>query len=118
MIHQVKTISQFYKLRNLPPPEHPLISVVDVGNAPVYRQIESGNVVFGFYVIAFKSGGNANTRNNRRSKGAAGGVLGFRAPGQVVKVLPGKTENAVQSGWMLCIHPDLLWHTPLAGKIT
>lgn len=107
MIHQVQTISQFYKLRNLPPPAHPLISVIDVAAAPVYEQIESGSVVFGFYVISFKNGQAANDH----------GVLGFRAAGQVVKVEPGKTGTSAASGWMLCIHPDFLLESPLARKI-
>jgi len=114
MIHQIKTIEQFYKLRNLPPPAHPLISVLDVSNAPAYEQIESGSVVFGFYVISFKGDCKENSQLSQDGNGA---VLGFRAPGQVVKVEPHKVVHAVTSGWMLCIHPDFLWHTPLATKI-
>lgn len=117
MIHQIKTIGQFYKLRKLPPPEHPLISVIDIAAAPLYEQIESGSVVFGFYVISFKSGHTADRKYGRRPKEFDGGVLGFRAPGQVVKIGPHKAITSAASGWMLCIHPDFLWHTPLAKKI-
>ena len=117
MIYQIKTIAQFYKLRNLPQPEHPHISVIDIANAPIYEQIESGSVVFGFYVISFKSGRKANTKYGKLSKDFDGGVLGFRAPGQVVKIEPHKAVTSIASGWMLCIHPDFLWNTPLAGKI-
>ncbi len=114
MIHQIKTIGQFYQLRNLPPPAHPLISVMDVAAAPAYEQIESGSVVFGFYVLSFKSG---RTADGLSGDAIERGVLGFRAPGQVVKVEPHKTVTSVASGWMLCIHPDFLWNTPLARKI-
>jgi AraC-like DNA-binding protein len=117
MIHQIKTIGQFYKLRNLPQPEHPLISVINIATAPVYEQIESGSVVFGFYVISFKSGRIANAMSGQLPKDNDGGVLGFRAPGQVVKVEPHKAVTSIASGWMLCIHPDFLWNTPLARKI-
>ena len=117
MIYQISTIGQFYKLRKLPPPAHPLISVIDIASAPVYQQIESGNVVFGFYVISFKSGPLASSKYGQLATNFEGGVLGFRAPGQVVKVEPHKTVTSVVSGWMLCIHPDFLWHTPLARKI-
>ncbi|GAB4050116.1 helix-turn-helix domain-containing protein [Spirosoma litoris] len=117
MIHQIKTIEQFYKLRNLAPPAHPLISVLDISNAPVYEQIESGSVVFGFYVLSFKSGRTANTKYSQLSEDSDRSVLGFRAPGQVVKVGPNKAVTSSASGWMLCIHPDFLWHTPLARKI-
>lgn len=117
MIHQIKTIGQFYKLRNLPPPEHPLISVIDMATVPVYNQIESGNVVFGFYVISFKTGHTATIKQGRQSKDFNSGVLGFRAPGQVVKVASNKAKHSIASGWMLCIHPDFLWHTPLSRNI-
>lgn len=117
MIHQIKTIEQFYKLRNLPQPEHPLISVIDIATAPIYEQIESGSVVFGFYVISFKSGRMANARYDQLPTDYDGGVLGFRMPGQVVKVEPHKAATSSASGWMLCIHPDFLWNTPLAKKI-
>lgn len=117
MIHQIKTIGQFYKLRNLPQPEHPLISVIDIATAPIYNQIESGNVVFGFYVISLKRGSTAETKYGGLPEDFNAGVLGFRAPGQVVKVTPNKAVSAIASGWMLCIHPDFLWHTPLARKI-
>lgn len=117
MIHQINTIGQFYKLRNLPPPAHPLISVIDIASAPVYEQIESGSVVFGFYVLSFKSGRSANTKHGQLADNSDGGVLGFRAPGQVVKVESHKVVSSIASGWMLCLHPDFLWHTPLARKI-
>lgn len=117
MIHQIKTIEQFYKLRNLPQPENPLISVIDVANVPKYEQIESGNVVFGFYVISFKSSETANIKYNELPKDFDKGVLGFRAPGQVVRVTPNKVVNSIGSGWMLCIHPDFLWNTSLAKTI-
>ncbi len=117
MIHQLKTIEQFCKLRNLPPPTHPLISVVDIASAPVYEQIESGSVVFSFYVLSFKSGAPVTTDDGSLAQAAARGVLGFRAPGQIIKVQPHKALPTTASGWMLFVHQDFLWHTPLARKI-
>lgn len=117
MVHQIKSIGQFHQLRNLPQPAHPLISVIDVATAPIYEQIESGSVVFGFYVISFKRGHTSNSEYGQLSEDYDGGVLGFRAPGQVVKIEPHKVVTSNTSGWMLCIHPDFLWHTPLARRI-
>lgn len=117
MIYQIKTIAQFYKLRNLPKPEHPLISVIDISSVPVYQQIESGNVVFGFYVISFKSGQGVTDKFGTPHSESAGGIIGFRAPGQVVTVVSDKVATGTLEGWMLCIHPDFLWHTQLAKKI-
>jgi AraC-type DNA-binding domain-containing proteins len=47
------------------------------------------------------------------------GLLSFIAPGQVfsIEVLPEEQMTQRPSGWLLLIHPDFLWNTPLAKKI-
>jgi AraC family transcriptional activator of pobA len=44
------------------------------------------------------------------------GLMGFMAPGQVLRGEENGVPHDLQ-GWMLFIHPDFLWSTPLAGKI-
>lgn len=117
MIHQIKTIAQFYTLSELPQPAHPLISVIDVAAVATAQQITSGNVVFGFYVISFKNAPKSPQKANRKAENFSGGILGFRAPGRVVKVEEGRSFNPPTAGWMLCIHPDFLWNTTLAPKM-
>lgn len=71
-------------------------------------------------MISLKSGDKATKKGSQGSKYYTKGVLGFRAPGEVVKVDPNKVAsyaNSVKSGWMLCIHPDFLLNTPLVKKI-
>jgi AraC family transcriptional activator of pobA len=41
----------------------------------------------------------------------------FIAPNQVFGIEPGNDETLKRSGWMLLIHPDFLWNTPLAKTI-
>ena len=45
------------------------------------------------------------------------GVLYFMAPNQVLRVNNNPNEAWKRSGWLLLIHPDFLWNTPLATKI-
>jgi len=45
------------------------------------------------------------------------GVMYFMAPGQVLTVDPGQYGTEERSGWILKVHPDLLWNTPLAKTI-
>ncbi len=45
------------------------------------------------------------------------GVIGFQAPGQVVVIEPPEENTVMHPGWLLLIHPDFLWNTPLAKKI-
>ena len=45
------------------------------------------------------------------------GIMFFMSPGQVLKIEV-KTDLPLQhSGWMLLVHPDFLWNTPLANTI-
>ena len=43
--------------------------------------------------------------------------MNFTSPGQVISVKLTKGEMLQQSGWVLLIHPDFLWNTPLSKKI-
>jgi AraC-like DNA-binding protein len=41
----------------------------------------------------------------------------FMSPGQVLRIEVDKDTSISQSGWMLLVHPDFLWNTPLAKTI-
>ncbi|NQZ76511.1 MAG: helix-turn-helix transcriptional regulator, partial [Ekhidna sp.] len=45
------------------------------------------------------------------------GVMAFVSPGQVITVPTRYPEGERPTGWLLFIHPDFLWNTPLAKKI-
>ena len=45
------------------------------------------------------------------------GVVFFGAPNQVFKIQPNGNSTAQRSGWILLIHPDFFWNTPLAKTI-
>ena len=45
------------------------------------------------------------------------GVMFFMAPNQVFGIEVNKDSIAKRSGWLLLIHPDFLWSTPLAKSI-
>ena len=117
--HRIKTISEFHKLRGLPKPEHPLISVATTDDFTKLPDQITMNVVFDFYFIALK-----------RMKGVKykygqlhydfddDGVLFFMSPNQVLELEIIEEENAEkESGWILLIHPDFIWNTPLAKTI-
>ncbi len=117
--HRIKTISEFHKLRGLPKPEHPLISIATTGDFTKLPDQITMNVVFDFYFIALK-----------RMKGVKykygqlhydfddDGVLFFMSPNQVLELEIIEEENAEkQPGWILLIHPDFIWNTPLAKTI-
>lgn len=116
-LYRVKTINEFHQFRNLPKPEHPLISVVDVGAIKHIPNEEPANFVFDFYSIALKRNFNAKMRYGQQVYDFDEGIMFFIAPGQVFGIDFNRNAEMKQSGWMLLIHPDFLWNTPLAKTI-
>ena len=114
---RIKTISEYHRLMGLPKPEHPLISVINLetmkylpGNGPV-------SLVFDFYSISLKRNYNAKIKYGQQEYDFDEGIMFFISPGQVFGIEVNKDEKLKRSGWMLFVHPDFLWNTPLAKAI-
>ncbi len=113
---QIKTIREFHRLRGLPAPEHPLISVIDYSKLIASGTDESGGLLFDFYLISLKKGLGVKLKYGQKIYDHDEGVMSFMAPHQLLKIEKQNT-NTVRSGWMLLVHPDFIWNTPLAKSI-
>lgn len=113
---RIKTISEFHRLRGLPKPEHPLISVIDYSEIVRPDNISEANWVLNFYQISIKRGINAKMKYGQQQYDFDEGIMFFIAPNQVFSIAPEPTQ-AERSGWMLLIHPDFFWNTSLATSI-
>ena len=113
------TISEFHAFRRLPPPLHPLLSVVDVGTVPpLWPDEEPETLVLDFYAFSVKRMHNFRIRYGQQPFDFNEGIMSFLAPGQVFSVaVADATAEAEKSGWAVYIHPDFLWQTPLATTI-
>lgn len=111
-----KTISEFYKFRGLPAPEHPLVSVMDMSKVTRLPANEAG-LVKDFYSIALKRNFVVKMKYGQQDFDFDEGIMFFMAPGQVLRIESDSDTDIQQSGWMLLVHPDLLWNTPLAKTI-
>lgn len=114
---KISTITEFHRLRGLPAPEHPLISVVDFNAIKRPADIGEVNWVFDFYQISLKKGVTAKLKYGQQEYDFDEGVLFFIAPNQVFGVVAEQDSEVERSGWMLLVHPDFLWNTPLAKTI-
>ena len=110
--YRIKSISAYHELRGLPQPEHPLISVVSVGNA---KHSEDSSLVLDCYSISIKRGLKGKLKYGQQEYDFGSGVMFFISPNQVFNVEANDYSN--QSGWVLLIHPDFLWNTTLAKTI-
>ena len=113
----IKTINEFHHFRQLPKPEHPLISVVNVETVKHLLSDEPINLTLDFYFIALKQISNFKVKYGQQQYDFDEGILSFMSPNQVFSIALDKDDELKQSGWVLLIHPDFLWNTSLAKTI-
>ncbi|MEO6286974.1 MAG: helix-turn-helix transcriptional regulator [Dyadobacter sp.] len=114
--HRFKTISEFHKFRGLPKPEHPLISVINMEMID-HLPANEWSMIKDFYSISMKRNFNIKMKYGQQEFDSDQGVMFFMAPGQVLRLEVETATTLQQSGWMLLVHPDFLWNTPLATNI-
>ena len=117
-ITEINSISEFHKLRELPSPEHPLISVIDyraIVHKPDYDNV---SWLQKYYSIALKKDVPGKYRYGQQDYDFDDGLMSFFAPNQILNIEYVENDTTKKpSGWILLIHPDFLWNTPLATKI-
>lgn len=117
VLHRIKTISEFHRFRGLPKPEHPLISVIELDYMQ-HPSVEGGeNLIFDFYTIAIKRGLKGKVKYGQQAYDFDEGIMSFMSPGQIFGTEADGSGPAKISGWILLIHPDFLWNTPLGRNI-
>lgn len=117
--YRLRTISALHQLRGFPKPAHPLISIIDIGAIKALPVVEATALVADFYMIALKRNfqNHAKTKYGQQAYDFTEGTMAFIAPGQVFSLEIDTTQPLNVSGWVLLLHPDFLWNTPLATKI-
>lgn len=114
---RVKSITEYHQLMNLPKPEHPLVSVINLElvTPPVTTGLFS--LIFDFYSISMKRAHGVKYKYGQQVSDFQEGVLFFIGPGQVLTIDFGTGSPERPKGWMILIHPDFLWNTALAKNI-
>ena len=115
--YRIKTISEYHQLMGLPKPEHPLISVINLETVQHALATEPISLVFDFYSISLKRNCSAKFRYGQQRYDFDEGVMFFMSPGQVFGIEVNNNVILKRTGWMLLIHPDFLWGSPLAKTI-
>ncbi|WP_026309623.1 helix-turn-helix domain-containing protein [Niabella aurantiaca] len=117
--HRIKSIGDFHRLRGFSKPEHPLISVITADDFTRLSDQIAMNAVFDFYFIALKRMKGVKYKYGQLQYDFEDdGILFFMSPNQVLELEINEQVNSEkQSGWVLLIHPDFIWNTPLAETI-
>ncbi|MEO6684818.1 MAG: AraC family transcriptional regulator [Dyadobacter sp.] len=115
--YQIKTISKYHQVLGIAKPEHPLVSVISMDNFKPPEGNSRISVVFDFYLISLKRNfeGSIKYTYGQQAYDFDEGVMFFIAPKQVFSF--DADQDYKNSGWMLLVHPDFLWGTPLAKTI-
>jgi AraC family transcriptional activator of pobA len=114
---RIKSISEFHRVKGLPKPENPLISVVNFDDLKAFARRDELHLVYEFYSIALKKDFEGKIRYGQQQYDFDEGVMIFMAPGQTLRIELPNDRPAQHSGWLLLFHPDFLWRTALAAGI-
>jgi AraC-like DNA-binding protein len=109
----IETIGDMHRLMQQAPPRHPLVSLINhtdfyekrPGGSPTYR--------FGFYTVSCKRF-EGLLKYGRGNYDFSQGTLMFTAPGQAITA---QNKLAVEEGWALFFHPDLIHGSDLDKKM-
>lgn len=118
-IIKIDSISMFHRMLEMPPPKHPLISVIDfsklndVEHAAEYSGLK---VASSFYSITLKHLKAGSLQYGRTQIDFQEGSLFFTFPDQV-GILQDPVFEECSYSWGLFFQADLIYGTPLASKI-
>ncbi|WP_264535175.1 helix-turn-helix domain-containing protein [Flavobacterium sp. N1736] len=109
-----QSISELHKAMGQAKPMHPLISVLDYGEAIFDPKDFEQGIILDFYKISFKTNFSGKLRYGHGFYDFEEGGMSFVAPGQILKM---QEEEADYSGMSLNIHPDFIRPYALSTNI-
>lgn len=113
----VDSIAHMHRLLGVIPPQHPLVSIVDLSLVSVPSDLINKRLAVGLYSITMKTKFAAPFLYGRDYFDFESGTLFACAPGQVIV-----SENAYEKGdiegWSIYIHPDFLLGETLKDRMS
>lgn len=112
---KIQSISHLHDLMGFDKPKHPMISVVDISEIKITKEMVNIKTSANLYYIGLKNAA-CGLQYGRNHYDFSEGVLAFQSPNQVITVTS-EQEFDKEQGWMLFFHPDLIRTTPLGENI-
>jgi AraC-like DNA-binding protein len=114
----INSISEFHRLRGLPEPDHPLISMISVSDILFTKDSFWKQYSLNFYCVSLKKGIIGKVRYGKQYYDFDKGMMTFVAARQVQSLeIPEGEELNFGTGFALLFHPDFLYEHPLAAAI-
>lgn len=111
------SISDFHAFCGLPKPEHPLISLIDYSKVHYPVNDDEMKWIQDYYSIGLKRNVNARFNYGQQQYDFDSGVLCFVSPLQFLRIEMKPDVEVEPTGYLLLIHPDFLWGSPLIKKM-
>ncbi|WP_187294773.1 AraC family transcriptional regulator [Chitinophaga pinensis] len=114
-IKSINSVSEMHRLLQLPPPKHPLITLINHADESPVDESPATRLVMNFYHICIKRDFQGQMRYGKHYYDFDNGTMTFTAPNQVMGVDQGKERS--RNGWSLLFHPDLIRNYALGKSI-
>jgi len=117
--HRFTSLTEGLKTFGFPPPQHPLITVIDGIDQHMAGFAPAESHVLSFYKIVFRPNIGGLLRYGQTHFDYNEGGLFFAAPNQIVAPNESNPDEApcTREEIAILMHPDFLLHYPLASKI-
>lgn len=115
-IFHVNSIAELHRIFEYPPPNHPLISIIDLSQISLSDAYIGTKTTASFYTIALKLTSKQTFKYGKELFDFDNGCLYGLAPDQIGEVIEGYTKGEME-GWALYFHPDLIHNYELNFKI-
>lgn len=116
----IHSLSELHRLLSIPPPLHPLVSVVQVSELHAIASDVWKKFSTDFYTISLKKNIQSKIKYGQHYYDFDSGTMTFIAPKQVQSIEVESTNEFNEtsgSGYALMFHPDFLANHQLAGNI-
>ncbi len=111
----INSISELHRILELPKPEHPLVSVINLDEIKCYSDESLQRVLYNFYSVCIKKNFKGKMKYGQNYYDFDEGVMTFFSPGQVIST--SITDDMALSGCWLVVHPDFIRNYSLAKNI-
>ncbi|HEY0743544.1 MAG TPA: helix-turn-helix domain-containing protein [Chryseosolibacter sp.] len=112
--HRFESLSEVHRMLELPPPVHPLISLIEIKNTEIDPRKLPPIFVYNFYKISLKLNLRGKIKYGQGYYDFQEGGMFFKGPNQVSGAGDHQDDHA---GFTMIIHPDFFLNYPLAKKI-
>jgi AraC family transcriptional activator of pobA len=112
--HRFESLSELHRILELPPPVHPLISLIEIKDTEIDSRKLPSTFVYNFYKISLKLNLRGKVKYGQGYYDFEEGGMFFKGPNQVAGI---GDHNDDHTGFTIIIHPDFLLNYPLARKI-